>query len=45
LLLNDDDFVQEKNIKDNLSKLSTQIKVLASPDEVNTLEMFIPEGT
>jgi len=43
ILLLDDDLVQAKNIKDNLSELSSQVKVLASPDEVDTLGAFIPD--
>ena len=43
ILLLDDDLVQAKNIKDNLSELSSQIKVLASPDELDTLGAFIPD--
>ena len=43
ILLFDDDLVQAKNIKDNLSEISTQVKVLTSPNEVDSLGAFIPD--
>ena len=43
ILLLDDDLVQAKNIKDNLSEISSQVKVLTSPNEVDSLGAFIPD--
>lgn len=43
ILLLDDDLIQAKNIRDNLSELSVQFKVLASPEEVDSLGAFIPD--
>lgn len=43
ILLLDDDVVQTKNIKENLSDSFLQIKVLTSPDGINALGAFIPD--
>jgi two-component system cell cycle response regulator len=43
ILLFDDDVIQAKNIKENLSEISEQIKVLTSLDGIDALGIFIPD--
>ena len=43
ILLFDDDVIQAKNIKENLSELSMQIKILTSLEGIDALGVFIPD--
>lgn len=43
ILLLDDDVIQAKNIRENLSELSGQVKVITSPDGIDSLGVFIPD--
>ena len=43
ILLFDDDVIQAKNVKEQLSELSGQVKILTSLDEVDALGVFTPD--
>jgi len=43
ILLFDDDVIQAKNVKEQLSELSGQVKVLTSLDEIDALGVFVPD--
>ncbi len=43
ILLLDDDVIQSKHIRKNLTELSQQIKTVSSPDEIDTLGSFVPD--
>jgi two-component system, cell cycle response regulator len=43
ILLFDDDVIQAKNVKEQLSELSVQVKVLTSLDEIDALGVFVPD--
>tara|TARA_B110000503_G_scaffold137441_1_gene221642 strand:- start:370 stop:1728 length:1359 start_codon:yes stop_codon:yes gene_type:complete len=43
ILLLDDDVIQAKNIKSSLHTLTTQVQVLTSPKDIDSLGSFIPD--
>ncbi len=43
ILLFDDDVIQARNLRENLSELSKQIKLISSVEEIDSLGSFIPD--